>query len=149
MLSSPTAPAENDELHHLAELIKAMPGREAVDIVLSDQIMEFCSWLLNAHGFDCLHRVRRAWSVKLDRIANKAWLAVQRRLKHFHSDRVGGRSLLRFMWGNSGWNEDDHVKSQAFQSLASEDQMRVVNWIECATEDADLFQVNILLGSSI
>ena len=47
-----SAASKDDELHHFGKFSKALPSREAADVIFSDEIEELRVWLALAERLD-------------------------------------------------------------------------------------------------
>ena len=139
-----TATSEDDELHHFGEFSEAVPRREAADVVFSDEIEQLRVRLALAERLDCVDGIGWRRTPEFHRIESKTRLAFDRSAQHFQTD-IGRRQLLIQFVGRSGSrNKDNCFKVERFERCARQNQMTVMDRIEGATEDADLFQAKRL-----
>ena len=140
MFGFQTGPIEHDELDHFRKLAEAMPGREAGDVVLANEVNESRGWLASSQEFDGVNGVRRRGALELQGIEAETRLALDRGPHHFDASVRGGRSLFEFVRRQLSGNEEQLVELELFDGITRQNQMAVMNRIECAAEDADLFQ---------
>jgi len=139
-----TAASEDDELHHFGEFGKAVPRREAADVVFSDEIEQLQVRLALAERLDCVDGIGWRRTPEFDLIESKTRLAPDRSAQHFQTD-IGRRQLLIHFVGRSGSrNKDNGFKVERFECFTRQNQVTVMDRIEGATEDADLFQAKRL-----
>ena len=142
------AASEDDELHHFGEFTKAVPRREAADIVFSDEIEQLHVRLALAERLDCIDGIGRRRTPEFHRIKGKTRLTFDRSAQHFQTD-IGRRQLLsQFVGRSSSRNKDNGFKVERFEGFARQDQVTVMDRIEGATENADLFQAKRLFGDA-
>jgi len=138
-----TAASEDDELHHLGKFSKAVPGREAADVVFSYEIEELCVRLALTERLDRIDGIGWGRTPEFHRIEDKIRLASDCSAQHFQTD-IGCRQLLLQFVGRSGSrNKDNGFKLERFECFARQNQVTVVDRIEGATEDASLFQTSV------
>jgi hypothetical protein len=139
-----SAAIKDDELHHFGEFSKTVPCREAADVVLSDEIEQLSVRLALAERLDCVDGIGRRRTLEFHRIESKTRLAFDRSAQHFQTD-IGCRELLIQLVGRSGGlNKDNFFEIERFECVARQNQVSVMDRIEGATEDADLFQAKRL-----
>lgn len=142
-----SAAIEDDELHHFREFSKTVPRREAAHVVCSDEIEQLHVRLALAECLDCVDGIGRRRTLEFHRIESKTRLAFDRRAQHFQAN-IGRRELLiQSMRRSAGRNKNHRVETQRFARFTRQNQMTVMDRIEGATEDADLFQAKRLFGT--
>ena len=142
-----SAAIEHDELHHFGEFSKTVPRREAADVVFSDEIEQLRVRLALAERLDCVDGIGRRRTLEFHRIESKTRLAFDRSAQHFQTD-IGCRELLiQFVGRSGGRNKDNCFEIERFEGFARQNQVTVMDRIEGATEDADLFQAKRLFGT--
>ena len=143
------AAIQNNELDQSRQLGKAMPGRQAADVVFADQIDEFSAGLALTKCFHGLDRVRRRRTLQLQGVESETRFAFYRRAQHLQPDSRRRRFPLEFVGRERGRNEEHAVEFQRFDRIARQDQMPVMNRIESAAEDADLFQAILFVATAL
>jgi hypothetical protein len=141
------AATEDDELDHFGEFSKAVPRCETADVVFSDEVEQLHVWLALAERLDCVDGIGRRRTPEFHRIEFKTRLGFDRSAQHFQTD-IGCRELLiQFVGRSCGRNKDDCFEIERFDCFTRQNQMTVMDRIEGATEDADLFQAKRLFGT--
>jgi hypothetical protein len=148
MIGFHSAPSEDDELHYFGEFSKAVPRRQAADVIFSDEIEQLHVGLALAECLDCVDGIRGRRTAEFHRIEDKTRFVSDRTTQHFQTD-IGCRQLLIQFVGRSGSRNKDHgFKIKRFEGFARQNQVTVVDRIEGTTEDADLFQAKHLFGNA-
>lgn len=142
-----SAAIEHDELHHSGEFSKTMPRREAADVVFSDEIEQLHVRLALAERLDCLDGVGWRRTLKFHWIESKTRFAFDRGAQHFQTDIRRRELLIQFMRGSSGRDKDNFFEIERFERVARQNQMSVMDRVESAAKDADLFQAKRLFGT--
>ena len=140
MFGFQTGAIEHDELYHFRKLGEAMPGREPGDVVLANEVNQARGWFASSQDFDGVNGVRWRGALKLQGIEAETRLVLDRGPQHFDASVCGGRSLFEFVRRERGGNEEQLVELELFDGITRQNQMPVMNRIERAAEDADLFQ---------
>lgn len=78
--------------------------------------------------------------MELHFIQLKARFALQRSLQHFQTKLRRCQFPVEFMGRSRGGNEEEPVEPERFDRLLSQDQMPVMDRIECSAKDANSFQ---------
>lgn len=131
---------EHDELHHLGKFRKTVPSRQAAHIVFSDEEEQFRVRLALPERLDGVDGIGGRWALEFHRIALEARLACDRRAHHFQTG-IGRRELLlQFMRRSSSRDKDHFLELERFERVTRQNQMSVMDRIEGAAENADLFQ---------
>src|SRR6266404_1606955 len=135
-----TAPVQDSKLNHLREIGETSPGRERRDVVLADQANEFGVRLARFQRFHRVHGVGWRRAFQFHCIQTKPWLPLDRGTQHFHANLGGRRRAPEFVGRDRGRDEDHALELQLLESIACQDEMRLMNRIERPAEYADLFQ---------
>jgi hypothetical protein len=145
----PPGTIKNDKSDHLLQLFEAMPAWQPGQVVFANQIVNLRVNFAPPDLFGRIDCVRRWWSMQLAIIYDEADFVSDRRPQHRQSHcRAGDRRI--FARRNRGWNKNYFFQRQLLARFASQDQMRVMNGIECAAIDANFFQndpVNPLINT--
>ncbi|MEY2578213.1 MAG: hypothetical protein QOI49_1037 [Verrucomicrobiota bacterium] len=117
-----------------------MPGRQPRDIVFANQANEFGLRLACLQRFHRIHSVGGRGAFQFHRVQTKPWLAFNGHAHHFPANLSGRRRSPQFMRGDRGRDKDHALELQLLEGVARQNQMRLVNRVECPAENADLFQ---------
>jgi len=140
VLGPEPAAIEHGELDQFGKVAESVPRRKLRDIVFAEQENEFSIWLALFQHFDGVDGIGGRGAVEFQFVETKAWLSLNRSADHLRA-KVGGRRLLsRLVRRTCDRNEKEAVELQLFQRVAGQDQVPIMNGIEGAAEDADLFQ---------
>jgi hypothetical protein len=135
-----TAAVQDAELDHLREIGKTMPAWKLHDVVLADQENEFGFRLAGLERLNCVDGVGRRGAFQLHGVQAKLRFAFDGGAQHFHADLRGRRLLRKFVRRDRSRNEDQAIQIELLHGITCQDQMPVMNRIESAAENADLFQ---------
>lgn len=117
-----------------------MPGRQPRDIVFADQANKFGVRLPCLQRFHSVDSVGGGGAFQLHRVQTKPWLAFNGHAHHFPANLSGRRRSPELMRGDRGRDKDHALELQLLEGIARQNQMRLVNRVECPAENADLFQ---------
>jgi len=135
-----TTPIEDDELDQAGKVVKTVPRLEVGDVIFSDQKKKLRGRVAEAEQFRGVDRIRRRRPLELHFVQLKPRLALKRSLQHFQTN-LGRRQLpVDFVGRSRRGNEEEPVEPECFNRLLSQDQMPVMDRIECSTKDANSFQ---------
>ena len=122
-----------------------MPAGQARDIIFADQNEKLRGWLAFAEGCHGVDRVGRRWPLQLHPIESKKRLAFNRSAQHFQTNVSCCRLPIQLVRGEGGRDENQCLELQLLGGIAREEQVSVMNRIEGAAEDTNLFQNVTLL----
>lgn len=134
-----SGPGKHHELHRFAETLNVLPRVEFRQIVVTDEIVEFrtgIAFVKNAHGID---RERGTLALDFARIHLEAWFLCDCGGQHLtpRFRRSGG--TVELVRRNARRKEDHLVQSQALHGIAGQDEVSIVNGIEAAAVEANLY----------
>lgn len=140
MFGSQPGAIEHGELDHFRKFSEAVPRRKLSDVVFADQENEIGIRLALLQCFDGVDGVGRCGAREFQLIETKSRLALDGGTDHFGAQVSGSRLLSRLVRRKRGRDEEEAVEFQLLQGVAGQDQVPIMNGIEGAAEDADLFQ---------
>ena len=131
---------EHRKLNHFRKVAEAVPRRQLGDVIFAEQENEFGIGLALFQHFDGVDGVGGRGTGEFQFVETKARLALDRGADHLHAQISGRRLLSGLVRRTRGRNEKEAVELQLFQRVAGQDQVPIMNGIEGAAKDADLFQ---------
>ena len=117
-----------------------MPARQVRQVVFADEKEEFRVFSLRAQLFHGLDGIGWRRAIEFQPRGRKALFVRDRRVEHLPAHCCAGRRVAGLMRRLRGQNKDHFRETEGLERFAREDQMSVVDRIETAAVDADLFQ---------
>ena len=140
---------EHHKLHHFREFVETMPRRQARNIVFADQIEKFSGRLVKTEHLYGLDRIGRRRALQFHFIQQKFRFILKRDAQHFQTDLGRTQLPLEFVRRGGGRHENQFVEPECFNRLTRQDQVPVMDRIECSAEDGNPFQDVIVDDGSI
>ena len=134
------AAVKNHEANHLLQFGEAMPSRQLLNVVFTDQAVDGRVAFTPANFLNRIDCVRRRWSQQLAFIHFKLRLAFDRRSQHCQSYFAARDWSGLLERRNRRRHQDDFVEIERLNRFAGKNQMRVMDRVEGAAIDRDLLQ---------
>ena len=149
MLGPEPAAIEDGKLDHSRKVGESVPGRKLSDVVFADQENKFGIRLALFQRFDRVHGVGRRGACEFQLVETKPRLALDGSADHLGAQIAGRWVLSRLVRRTRRRDEEKAVEVQLVDGIAREDQVPIMDGIESAADDADLFHgCEILFRSS-
>ena len=126
-----------------------MPGGQTRDIVFADEVKEFGGRLPLAKRFYSIDRIGGRWAFQFQRVETEKELAFNRGAHHLQTYGWLCGFPFEFVGGDCDWNKDHAVEPQRFGCVVRQNQMPVMDRIESAPKNSDLFQSILFVATAL